>query len=203
MSETPSIRHGLESFLESVTGGLPHPSVHVSVRTGLGHVNLRGDPHDPAFATGVAEALGQALPTEPNTATLGAQDVFWLGPDEWLIVTARPQLAELLEQLRRATQGRHACVNDISGGQVVVRLSGPAVRDVLARGCTLDLNADTFDAGRCAQTGLAKAPVLIGCVDAAPVFDIVVRRSFAEYLCRWIDCAAREFGVSFDDRTGV
>lgn len=198
MSETPSIRHGLENFLESVTGGLAHTSVHVSVRTGLGHVNLRGDPDDSAFTTGVAEALGQSLPTEPNTATLGTQDVFWLGPDEWLIVTAQPQMAELLEQLRRATQGLHACVNDVSGGQVVVRLSGPAARDVLAKGSTLDLHPGTFDAGRCAQTGLAKAPALIGCVDSAPAFDIVVRRSFAEYLCRWIDCAAREFGVSFE-----
>lgn len=201
MSEAPSIRHGLENFLESVTGGHPHPSVHVSVRTGLGYVNLRGDPDDSAFATGVAEALGQALPTEPNTATLGTQDVFWLGPDEWLIVTPRPRIAELLEQLYRATRGRHACVNDLSGGLVVVRLSGPAARDVLASGCALDLHAGTFDAGRCAQTGLAKAPVLIGCVDSAPAFEIVVRRSFAEYLCRWIDCAARGYGVSFESNS--
>ena len=169
----------------------------ISVRMGLGHINLRGDPADADFTTGIREALGQSLPTRPNTTTTGTHEVFWLGPDEWLIATGQGRMTDLVERLVRATEGLHASVNDVSGGQVAVRLSGLHVRDVLAKGCTLDLHPQSFDAGSCAQTGLAKAPVLIVCVDTAPVFDIIVRRSFADYLCRWLLRAVAEFGGSF------
>ena len=80
----------------------------------------------------------------------------------------------------------------------MLRLAGRDARGVLARGCTLDLHPDVFSVGAAAQTGLAKARVLIGLVDAAPVFEIVVRRSFADYLCRWLAHVARHGGVAFE-----
>jgi sarcosine oxidase subunit gamma len=52
--------------------------------------------------------------------------------------------------------------------------------------------------GACAQSGLAKASMLIGRIDdAEPVFEIIVRRSFADYVLRWLNHAAADFGVEF------
>jgi sarcosine oxidase subunit gamma len=138
------------------------------------------------------------LPLAANTFTAGSHRVYWLGPDEWLAVTTAAEAPGLVRSLESALAGRSFAVNDLSGGNVVLGLAGRKARDVLARGCTLDLHPDVFPVGAAAQTGLAKAGVLLGLVDDAPVFEIVVRRSFADYLCRWLAHVARHGGVAFE-----
>jgi sarcosine oxidase subunit gamma len=76
-------------------------------------------------------------------------------------------------------------------------LIGPGAREVLAKGCTLDLHPDEFKPGACAQSGLAKASVLLAMIDERPSFEIKVRRSFAEYVLLWLNYSGREFGISF------
>ena len=158
----------------------------VSVRADLGHINLRGDMADEGFVAAVEEVIGQPLPMIPNTLTTGSHQVFWLGPDEWLIMMAAEDVAEMVARLGDATSSMHAAINDISGGQVTLLLEGRDARVLLAKGCTLDLHASEFSVGCCAQSGLAKANVLLACLDDAPTFAISVRRSFSDYLCRWL-----------------
>jgi len=152
----------------------------------LGHINLRGNASDKRFADGAAEVLGQKLPLRPNTLTQSEHRVYWLGPDEWQIVTAPDRAAELFAQLEQKFAAQHVATNDLSGGQVVLHLSGEEVPLLLAKGCTLDIDPSVFQVGDCAQSGLAKANVLLGYIDAAPVYEIIVRRSFSEYLLQWL-----------------
>lgn len=105
----------------------------------------------------------------------------------------------MVEALRAAVSRSHTAVNDISGGQVALVIEGNDTREILSKGCTLDLHPSVFTAGSCAQSGLAKANVLLACLDDAPSFMIVVRRSFADYLCRWLLRAARPGGAGFSD----
>ena len=77
-------------------------------------------------------------------------------------------------------------INDLSGGQIAIHLSGSDVPDLLAKGCTLDLHPSVFGVGACAQSGLAKTIVLLGHIDKAPVYELIVRRSFSEYALRWL-----------------
>ena len=77
----------------------------------------------------------------------------------------------------------------------MLRLSGPNVRDVLAKGCTLDLHSRSFEPGQCAQTNIAHAAVTLMQIDDLPTYDVVVRRSFASYLALWIEDAASEYGL--------
>ena len=78
----------------------------------------------------------------------------------------------------------------------MINLSGENARDALAKGCTLDLHPRVFTQGQCAQTLIAGANATIHCVDAAPSLDIIVRRSFAEYLALWLHDAAQEYGAA-------
>jgi sarcosine oxidase subunit gamma len=190
-------RHGLEPFLaaESTHAGEQRP-LRVTVRGDLGYVNLRGVAADPVFVSAVQDVMRQPLPLAPNTMTQAAHRVFWLGPDEWLVVTAAPQAAELAAALQQATSEMHASVNDLSGGQVALVLEGPGARDLLAKGCPLDLHPQVFKAVDCAQSAIAKSNVLLGLLDDAPTFIIVVRRSFADYLCRWLAKAGKSFGIT-------
>ena len=170
--------------------------VVMSERSFLGHLNLRGDPADKDFLKTVEGALGFALPLEPNTVEeSGERAALWLGPNEWLILTAPDEQEGLLQSLREALGEIFAAVTDVSGGQTVIALSGPHARDVLAKGCTLDLHPRVFGPGRCAQTLVAKSGALIRQRDKEPSFELIVRRSFADYLWRWLEDAAGEYGL--------
>ena len=160
-----------------------------------GHINLRGDPADAAFALPVAGALGAALPLAPNT-TSAAGDVtaYWLGPDEWLIVTPGERERDVAEALRTALAGVHSSVTEVSGGQTILALRGAHVRDLLAKGCPLDLHPAAFAPGACAQTHLAKAAVLLRPLEG-DAMELIFRRSFADYLWTWIETAATEYGL--------
>lgn len=152
----------------------------------LGHINLRGNAADEMFTAGVAAALGQDLPLEPNTISRSIHRIYWLGPDEWQIVTDLGNVDALLQKLSRKLARQHVSVNDVSGGQAAFHVSNSNVPELLAKGCTLDLHPSVFRVGACAQSGLAKTIMLLGCIDEAPVYEIIVRRSFSEYALRWL-----------------
>ena len=171
--------------------------VVISERPFLGHLNLRGDPADTAFTSAAESVLGLALPTKPNTtAESGDLLALWLGPDEWLIVTLPDARTALAASLESALDGIHAAVTDVTGGQTVISVTGPNARDVLAKGCPLDLHPSAFRPGDCAQTLLAKANVTLRCVDDAPSYELIVRRSFADYAALWLQDAALEYGCA-------
>lgn len=164
-------------------------------------VNLRGDSGDAAFVEAVREALGLALPTLPNTATTGeGLALLWLGPDEWLAMqhdAAAFAEAQLATKLRKALDGLHAAVTEMGESLCCLSLAGAQARAVLAKGCPLDLHPRAFGgSGHCAQSLLAKAAVTLLQVSDAPAFELYVRRSFADYLWRWLEDAAREYGVA-------
>jgi len=163
----------------------------------LGHINLRGDAEDPRFVGAISNVLGVELPIEGNTVNDGLGNVvYWLGPNEWLIVTPVERETIIEEELRVALGGLHVAITDVSGGQTVVQLHGPHVRDVLAKGCPIDLHPRVFAIGQCAQSHLGKAPVLIGQLETQPYYEIIVRRSFADYLWVWLENAAAEYGFA-------
>ena len=162
----------------------------------LGHLNLRGNAQDPRFVGAVSDVLGDGLPIIANTVTdVQGSTMYWLGPDEWLIVTPGERRAAIESDLRKALASVRVAVTDVSGGQTVLQLHGSRVRDVLAKGCSIDLHPRAFSIGRCAQSHLAKAPVLIGQIENQPYFEIIVRRSFADYLWSWLATAAAEYGL--------
>ncbi len=195
-------QHALDHFLRNAPAG-EKSSVRVEVSPHQDTINLRGDPADKAFVSAANKILRQDLPLGPNTVSNGISTIYWLGPDEWLIVTPggeRPTLPILLDD---ALHGMHASLNDLTGGQVAMRISGDNAAALLAKGCTIDLHPTIFSTGQCAQTGLAKASILLSKVDDAPTFDVIVRRSFAEYLALWLQHAGAGYGIRFQILTAV
>jgi sarcosine oxidase, subunit gamma len=195
--ESPLVRFGLAERAKQ--GAAEGAGVVASERALFGHFNVRGDPADSRFVAGVREALGIALPVLANTVAEGQGNVvYWLGPDEWLVVTPGDLAASVGVALRAALSGLRSAVTEVSGGQTVVVLRGASVRDVLAKGCPLDLDPRVFRVGACAQSHLAKAPILIRPLADGAAFEIVVRRSFADYFWLWLEDAAAENGFAIE-----
>ena len=159
-----------------------------------GKINLRGDAADLAFLDAVKTAVGTSPPTEANTvAATGRNEVLWLGPDEWLIVTPEGEQGTMAAALGEALGGRHISIVDTTDARTMIRLHGAHARDVLMKGCPLDLHPRVFGPGQCAQTVVAKADVLVHQRDESPTYDIYVLCSFARYLWDWLVDAAKEF----------
>jgi sarcosine oxidase subunit gamma len=174
--------------------------VRLAERAGLGKIDLRGDPHARGFMVAAGRVLDLLLPSEPCTSAVTDQiRVLWLGPDQWLVTCPARDVPGLLASLREALAGVHAAITEVTEGRAAFRVAGPSARDVLAKGCPLDLHARAFPPGRCAQSLLAKASVLIHLVEddpeQGPVFDVYVARSFAHYLWTWLEDAGREYGL--------
>jgi sarcosine oxidase, subunit gamma len=169
----------------------------------LGKIDLRGQPAERAFMSGVGRVLDLLLPIEPNTAaTKNRVTALWLGPDQWLLVCPADDSALFMNSLQEALADSHCAITDVSDGRTALSLEGPSAREVLAKGCPLDLHPRAFPPGSCAQTLVGKADVLLHLRADEPAagasFDLYVGRSFAHYLWSWLEDAGREYGVQVD-----
>ncbi len=157
-------------------------------------VDVRVDPSGPG-ATAAASLLGVELPTTPSTYTKSSDaTVIWLGPDEWLVTGTALAGPELEARLREAVAPHGGAAIDVSGQRTTLRLSGPHSRDVLAKGCALDLHPRVFGEGTAAETMLGQAGVILLAVDGSGAdYRILIRSSFARYLADWLLDAAEEY----------
>jgi sarcosine oxidase subunit gamma len=165
----------------------------------LTQLGLRLDADGPVLAA-VEGALRQELPVRPCTVSrAGDRTLLWLGPDEWLLVAPPGEQAGLMSVLREAltplTSSCARTVVDLSAHRTTLDVTGPLARDLLAKGCSLDLHPSALTPDRCAQVLLARAPVvLLPHADGGGV-RLLVRSSFAGYVADWLLDACVEYGA--------
>jgi len=152
---------------------------------------------DPARAETVRETLGAELPAPNRWVEARDAHILWQAFDEWLIVTPAGRERALVDALRAALEGTHHALTDVSDLRVTLALEGPHARDVLQKGCAVDLHPRVFTAGSCVTTALARVRVTIRQMNAVPRYEVLVERSYASYLSAWLQDAALEYaGVS-------
>ncbi|OHV13096.1 hypothetical protein BH688_01630 [Kushneria phosphatilytica] len=164
-------------------------------RAFLGHLVIRGSADDPDFVSGIEKVLGVALPVTPMTSTVGEMArLHWRSPDEWLLIVPGGEEYRL-ELALRETLGGHVAVVDVSGGQTVIMLSGAKAREVLMKSAPVDVHPRAFPVGRSVTTCFARAQAMICRVGEAQ-WELVIRRSYADYLWQWLLDSATEYGVA-------
>jgi sarcosine oxidase, subunit gamma len=170
---------------------LPDGAVALAELRFAEQIAIRARPPVPAYLAGVPLAM------QPNrVAVMREVRTLWLGPDEWLVTAPRSATPDLLGRLARALAGRHASVTDLSASRAVIELGGGRARELLEKGCGLDLHPRAFGPGHCAQTLFARLPVIIEQTNAAPLYRLFVARSAARWLAAWLIDAAEEFRVA-------
>jgi sarcosine oxidase subunit gamma len=160
----------------------------------LGYLNFRGNSGNTGFQAATLKVLGVEPPTDANTVveSKGVR-IYWLGPDEWLLVTATGQQQAIKAELESALDGVFSSVVDNSSGMTMVHVSGNNAAALIATDCPLDLHPREFKHGQCAQTRLAKAGMIISPLSGGAGFEVIIRRSFADYLLLWLQDASIAF----------
>lgn len=174
----------------------PPPGVTLYERRPLAvlHLSLRAG--EGAARKAASDAFGLTLPEKPGTAAeQGARCAMPVAPNEWLLTAADTggESAALADTLANAAGGAGA-VNDVSQGRVVIRIGGPAARDVLAKACPVDLHPRAFGENACAVTVMAHVTAAVRRVGGGDEFDIYAARGFALHFWQWLTRASAEYG---------
>jgi heterotetrameric sarcosine oxidase gamma subunit len=158
------------------------PGVTLAERWSLAILQIDRLPGGPADRPAVAQMRG-------------VPPLLQVGPQRWLLVDRRDQLESLTASLDRAVDAGFV-VTDLSQARTVLRIAGGRARDVLAKGCALDLHSDVFPVGSCAATSVAGLAAVLVAVDDAPTYDLHVARTYGQYVWEWVCEAAAEYGYS-------
>ena len=127
--------------LASLVGkGRKNAGVIVREKKLLGHLTIRGDGHDAAFAAGVHKALGIELPGALSVIVKGETSLQWMGPDEWLLIVPSGEEFAAEQKLREALGERFhvapALLEQLNPGvdfaRAGARIQVPNVADVAA-----------------------------------------------------------------------
>lgn len=156
-----------------------------------GYISLRGNAQNEAFTQAVSSSLGIALPTQPCSMVYAAWgSILWLSTDEWLLICKRDQRASLQESLETALTGIHSQVFDNSGGFTTVLLQGKNASDVLHHCTVYDLSA--LESGKVVGTTFGKVSLFLHQQESG--YSLVFRRSFADYIWRYLERSALPYG---------
>jgi heterotetrameric sarcosine oxidase gamma subunit len=150
-----------------------------------------------ALAQRVREHFGIELPRGPRRAAAGDIAFARTGPDAWL-ATGEGGGNTFALRLKEAI-GDLAAVSDQSSGYAILRLTGPKVRDTLAKMLPIDLHERAFAAGDVAATNASHVGVTLwrldNAADGSPVFEITLFRSFVGSFWHTLASSAAEFGL--------
>ena len=156
---------------------------------------LRATASRDALSEALKKVAGIDLPDTLLSSESGAYCARWMTPDEWLLSCPNIESFELEQSLRSALDGHIAVVNN-SGGYSVMKLSGSDARNVLKKSTVYDVSIGNFPAGKVVNTTLAKAQVTLRALPD-DAFELIIRRSFADYVWLWLQRAGSEYNMQF------
>jgi sarcosine oxidase subunit gamma len=180
-------------------GVLPASRVVLRERAFLGHLILRGGAI--VLDEALREVLELGLPSRPNTLShdaSGERSIQWLSPDEWLLIVPGGEAFAVERRLRERLGEASFAIVDVSGGQTLLELEGEAVRELLMKSVVSDVHPEYFPVGRGVTTVFAKATAIVRRPDENR-WELVIRRSFADYCYRWLLDAGEEYAIGVDE----
>lgn len=161
--------------------GLLKPGVHG--RTGTNGVRIRDMSDRPVHVI-----TGGLADTAPACRPLG---------EGWLVVTAPAQgvwIGDRAEGAPPALDG--AALTDLTGSRAMLRLEGPAWRDVLSAFVPLDLHATAFAEGAAAATIAGYMPLMLWRPAGLDGVEIATYRSFAGSFWHMVERASEPVGFT-------
>ena len=151
----------------------------------VGHLVIRiPEKSIKAAAKAIKSVTKLALPKTLEAQSNKEYSLFWLSPDEFLLTVPEKTEADIEAKLRDKMDGHFAIV-DVTGGQTLLELSGERAETILKKSTVYDVHESNFPIGKVVTTKFAKSQ-LIMTRTSADSFQLIVRRSFSDYIWQWI-----------------
>jgi sarcosine oxidase subunit gamma len=200
------VAEGAHSFVSALDGSIApghhgrntrDPGVIVSEVRDAGLATVTARKGRRAELVGAARStFGVELPVTPRWVEGPELTFIWSGPDQWLAYK-RVAPPGGMESLLAHSLGDLASIVDQSHGRAILRVTGPKVREALAKGVTIDLHPRAFKTGDTAATLVSHIAVQLWQIDDRPTYEFAVARGFAQSFWHWLESSAAEFGLEF------
>jgi len=174
------------------------PPVVLTERCGLKLCVIASfDGQEPQIEEKLRKLTKLKLPKGPKRVIAKGLALIGTAPDQWLAVAEDVASRQMLDKLAKQL-ARHVVITEQSDSKTVIRISGPRARDVMAKGCSLDLHPKVFKPGSAATTPIALIDCQLWQIDDAPSYNLAVPSSFAESFWSWLTASAAEFGYAVE-----
>lgn len=134
-----------------------------------------------------------SLPDKPNTSTSNVHcELYWIGPDHWLLRSGIDKENELIEQLGLFTVPENISAIVLSDALSFFSLIGPQADQVISILCPLDIHPRVFPENAVSYSEVFGLKTLV--IRRANGFELAIDRSFSDMMA---DILTRA-GTSFD-----
>ena len=141
---------------------------------------------------GIAQGRGVSLPPFGRISVDTRGLALCVRPGRWLVLAA-PAAPGVSAARWEVSCAGLAAVVDLSSGLAAFHLAGPAIREMLARGCRLDLDPEVFPVGSAAATPMIQVATILGALPSGLL--MLTPASTARHVHEWLVSAAGPFGL--------
>lgn len=158
--------------------------------TGLrGMITVRGDLKSAKMKAAVKKVTGCEVPDAKGMLIKGDKTVAWMSPDELLVMIPYDGAGKALADLDKVLKDQHYLAVNVSDARAVIRLSGAAGREVVAKLSPSDVSPDAFGVGQMRRTRFAQVAAACWMLDDDTI-EIMCFRSTADYVFKLLKNAA-------------
>ncbi len=154
-----------------------------------GMITVRGDLKGKKIATELKAATGVDMPAQMGASVKGASGILWMSPDEAMVLAPLGDAPALAGELQKKLSKTHALVVDVSDARAVFELTGPNVRDVLAKLAPVDTHPDVLALGALRRTRMGQVACAFWLMSDTSA-RVICFRSVGDYMFGILSSAA-------------
>ncbi len=151
----------------------------------VGALRGRGD-----AVAAIMQQQGLTPPTFGRITSVTGRLILSVRPGRWLLLTAPERAGASAAHWRAVCEDLGVAI-DLSSGLSAWHLAGAAGREMLARGCRLDLDWREFPVGRAAATVIAQVSVALAALPSGLL--LLTPSTTARHFHEWVTAAAQPF----------
>ena len=140
---------------------------------------------------GAIQIEGLGFPIENSKVESNKETrILWSAPRTWFIISKKENI---INNIKEKCTDENFAITDISHSRAVIQIKGLQAREILKKGCPLNINE--FKTNNCAGTVFHGISIVVDLIDNNPdTFNLLTLRSFGESFYHHITDAALESG---------
>ena len=140
---------------------------------------------------GTIQIEGLGFPIENSKVESDKETrILWSAPRTWFVISKKENI---INNIKEKCTDENFAITDISHSRAVIQIKGLQAREILKKGCPLNINE--FKTNNCAGTVFHGISIVVDLIDNNPdTFNLLTLRSFGESFYHHITDAALESG---------